>query len=50
METAAKHSEPRPGISIGDSIEIRRRAAEARSGSPGIAWDEIKRDLLKRSR
>ena len=23
------------------------RAAEARSGAPGIAWDEIKRDLLK---
>ena len=27
--------------------EIEKRAAEARTGAPGIAWDEIKRDLLK---
>jgi len=39
--------EPPPGISIDDNDEIERRAEEARSGAPGIAWDEIKRDLLK---
>jgi putative addiction module component (TIGR02574 family) len=39
--------EPPPGISIEDHEEIERRAAEARSGAPGIAWDELKRDLLK---
>jgi putative addiction module component (TIGR02574 family) len=39
--------EPPPGISIDDKDEIEKRAAEARSGAPGIAWDEIKRDLLK---
>jgi putative addiction module component (TIGR02574 family) len=39
--------EPPPGISIEDKDEIERRADEARSGAPGIAWDEIKRDLLK---
>jgi putative addiction module component (TIGR02574 family) len=39
--------EPPPGISIGDKDEIEKRAAEARSGAPGISWDEIKRDLLK---
>ena len=36
-----------PGISIEDREEIERRATEARSGTPGIAWDELKRDLLK---
>jgi putative addiction module component (TIGR02574 family) len=36
-----------PGISIDDKDEIENRAAEARSGAPGIAWDEIKRELLK---
>jgi putative addiction module component (TIGR02574 family) len=39
--------EPPPGISIDDKDEIEKRAAEARSGAPGISWDEIKRDLLK---
>lgn len=33
-------------ISIDNKEEIQNRAAEARSGAPGIAWDEIKRDLL----
>ena len=35
-----------PGISVDDQDEIERRAAEARSGAPGIAWDELRRDLL----
>jgi putative addiction module component (TIGR02574 family) len=39
--------EPLPGISIDDKDEIEMRAAEARSGAPGMSWDEIKRDLLK---
>ena len=39
--------EPPPGISIDDKEEIEKRAAEARNGVPGVAWDEIKRDLLK---
>ncbi|HEX2569294.1 MAG TPA: addiction module protein [Polyangia bacterium] len=39
--------EPPPGISIEDKGEIERRADEARSGTPGIPWSEIKRDLLK---
>jgi hypothetical protein len=39
--------EPPPGISIDDKHEIEKRAAEARSGAPGIAWEELKRDLLK---
>lgn len=39
--------EPPPGISIDDTTEIEKRAAEARSGAPGISWDEIRRDLLK---
>lgn len=39
--------EPPPGISIDDKEEIEKRAAEARSGAPGIPWDEVKRDLLK---
>ena len=32
--------EPPPGISIDDKDEIEKRAAEARNGAPGIAWDE----------
>lgn len=36
-----------PGISIDDSEEIEKRAAEARSGAPGIPWADLKRDLLK---
>ena len=36
-----------PGISIEDRDEIEKRAAEARSGAPGISWDQVKRDLLK---
>jgi len=39
--------EPPSGISIDDKDEIENRAAEARSGAPGIAWDVIQRDLLK---
>jgi putative addiction module component (TIGR02574 family) len=39
--------EPPPGISIEDKDEIEKRAAEARRGEPGIAWDELKHDLLK---
>lgn len=35
------------GISIDDVEEIARRVTEARSGAPGIPWDELKRDLLK---
>ena len=37
--------EPHAGISMDDKDEIEKRAAEARSGTPAIAWDEIKRDL-----
>ena len=39
--------EPPPGISIEDRDEIERRASEARSGAAGIAWDELKPELLK---
>jgi putative addiction module component (TIGR02574 family) len=39
--------EPPPGISIEDKDEIEKRAAEARTGVPGIGWDELKQDLLK---
>jgi putative addiction module component (TIGR02574 family) len=39
--------EPPPGISIDDEAEIRRRAAEALSGAPGIPWSELRRSLLK---
>ena len=39
--------EPAPGISIEDKDEIERRAAEARSGAPGVSWDEVKRELVK---
>jgi putative addiction module component (TIGR02574 family) len=34
-----------PGISIDDKDEIERRANDARSGKPGIPWDEVKRNL-----
>lgn len=36
-----------PGISIEDKDEIEKRAAEARTGAPGVGWDELKRGLLK---
>jgi putative addiction module component (TIGR02574 family) len=39
--------EPPPGVSIEDRDELERRAADARRGAPGIAWDDLKRDLLK---
>jgi len=39
--------EPPPGIAIEDKEEIERRAADARAGTPGIPWDEVKRGLLK---
>jgi putative addiction module component (TIGR02574 family) len=39
--------EPSTAISIEDTEELEKRAAEARGGAPGIAWDDIKRDLLK---
>jgi len=35
-----------PGISIDDRQEIEKRAAEARSGAPGVAWGELKRGRL----
>jgi hypothetical protein len=35
------------GISIDDVDEIRKRAEEARIGVPGIAWNDVKRGLLK---
>ena len=40
--------EPEPAsISIDDVDEIERRAAEARSGTPGIPWNEVKRGLVR---
>jgi putative addiction module component (TIGR02574 family) len=39
--------EPPPGISIEDTDEIERRAAEARTGAAGIPWDEVKRGLVR---
>lgn len=37
-----------PGISVDDAGELEARAAEARSGAvPGVAWDDVKRDLGK---
>lgn len=39
--------EPPPGISVDDRAEIERRAAEARSGAPGIAWEDVKRSLVR---
>jgi putative addiction module component (TIGR02574 family) len=39
--------EPLEGaIHLDDEDEIFRRADEARSGVPGIPWEEVKRDLL----
>jgi len=40
--------EPRPGISIEDRDEIERRAEDARTRVPGIPWEEVQRDLLKK--
>ena len=34
-----------PGISIDDHAELERRAAEARSGAPGVSWADVKRAL-----
>ena len=34
-----------PGISIEDEQEIARRADDARSGAPGISWEQVKRGL-----
>jgi putative addiction module component (TIGR02574 family) len=39
--------EPRSGIAIEDREEIERRAADARSGAPGIPWDEVKQSIVK---
>lgn len=39
--------EPPIGVSIEDHEELERRAAEARSGAPGISWSQLKQDLLK---
>jgi putative addiction module component (TIGR02574 family) len=39
--------EPAPGISIEDKDEVERRATDARTGIPGIPWDEVKRGLRK---
>ena len=43
---AHRHSQP-PGISVDDRAEIEQRAGEARRGSPGIPWDEVKRGLTR---
>ena len=40
-------SPPQRGISIDDKDKIETRAADTRSGAPGIAWHGIKRDILK---
>jgi putative addiction module component (TIGR02574 family) len=37
--------EPPPGVSIEDEQELEKRADEARSGAPGIAWDDLKGQL-----
>ena len=34
-----------PAVRIDDKEEIERRVAQARSGAPGVTWDEIKRSL-----
>ena len=39
--------EPPQGISLEDEDEIEKRAAEARRGTPGVSWDEIKQRLPK---
>jgi putative addiction module component (TIGR02574 family) len=39
--------EPPTGISVEDRVEIEVRAAEARNGVAGIAWDEVKRGLAR---
>ena len=39
--------EPPPGPSIDDREEFARRAAEARSGVPGIPWSKVKRGLTR---
>lgn len=39
--------EPHVGITIDDRAEIERRAAQARAGTPGVSWDEVKRTLAK---
>ena len=40
--------EPLPdGISIDDTDEIERRAADARAGAPGIPWDDVKQGLRR---
>lgn len=39
--------EPPPTISIDDIEELERRAADARQGTPGIPWDEVKRGLKR---
>lgn len=39
--------EPPTGISVDDRDEIEKRAKDARSGAPGVTWDELQRDLLK---
>jgi len=38
--------EPSPhSLSIDETAEIERRANEARSGVPGVPWDDVKRRL-----
>ncbi len=39
--------EPSAGISIDDKDELERRAEDARTGKPGIPWDEVKRNLTR---
>ena len=35
------------GLSIDDRAEIERRAADARSGAPGLPWEEVRRTVAK---
>lgn len=39
--------EPPAGLSVDDQPELEVRAAQARRGVPGIAWEQVKRDLLR---
>lgn len=39
--------EPASGLSIDDKEALEARAVEARSGAPGVSWEQLKRDLLK---
>lgn len=48
LAAALLHSiEPPRSVSIEDRVAIETRAADARSGVPGVAWDDVKRGLAK---